>query len=123
MMRNWNFHHLGIPTEKIKEGESYHPKYKFYSTPFGANSYRVQWLRFPKECELPEIFKQVPHLAFRVKSIDTEIKDKKVILGPWEPMEGFRVAIIENEGIPVEFIETEIDDETLARLDAESDYA
>ncbi|QVL57987.1 MAG: hypothetical protein KFB93_02590 [Simkaniaceae bacterium] len=122
-MRKWNFHHLGIPTEEIKKGESFHPKFKFYSTPFGANPYRVQWHRFPDDCELPEILKKVPHLAFRVENLDQEIEGKTVILGPWEPMEGFRVAIIEDEGIPIEFIQTDIDDDELARLDADADFA
>ncbi|MCB1110794.1 MAG: hypothetical protein KDK64_07400 [Chlamydiia bacterium] len=122
-MRKWNFHHLGIPTQEKKEGESYHPKYKFYSTPFGANAYRVQWLRFPKECELPEILQTLPHLAFRVENLEEEILEKKVILGPWEPLKGFRVVVIEDEGLPIELIETDIEDEELARLDNENDYA
>ena len=122
-MRKWDFHHLGIPTEEVKNGESFHPKFKFYATPFGANPYRGQWHRFPYECELPEILKKVPHLAFRVENLDQEIAGKNVILGPWEPMEGFRVAIIEEEGIPIEFIETEIDDDEIARLDADTDFA
>ena len=122
-MRQSNFHHLGIPTDEKKEGESFHPKYKFYSTPFGANSYRVQWLRFPPECTLPDILKKLPHLAFRVENLEEEIQSKNVILGPWEPIENFRVAIIEDEGVPIELIETSIDDDELVRLDAADDYA
>lgn len=122
-MKKWDFHHLGIPTEDVKEGESFHPKFKFYATPFGANPYRVQWHRFPDDCELPEILKKVPHLAFRLENLDQAIEGKTVILGPWEPMEGFQVAIIEDEGIPIEFIQTDIDDDELARLDADADFA
>jgi hypothetical protein len=122
-MRSWNFHHLGIPSDEVKEGESYHPKYKFYSTPFGANPYRIQWLRFPKGCTLPKIITEIPHLAFKVEDLEAEIEEKKVVLGSWEPLEGFRVAIIEDEGAPIEFIETTISDEELARLDREEDYA
>jgi len=103
-VRQWNFHHLGIPTDEVKEGESYNPKYKFYSIHFEANPYRIQWLRFPKESTLPKIITHIPHLAFKVEDLDAEIEGKKVILDPWEPLDGFQAAIIEDEGAPIEFI-------------------
>ncbi len=123
-MRDWKFHHLGIPTSDVKPDETYHEigSYKFYCTPFGANPYRVQWLRYPENCGLPEILQKVPHLAFKVDDIDEEINGKKVILGPYYPLEGFKVAIIEDEGIPIEFIQTDIDDDSLAEMDRDINY-
>lgn len=108
------YHHMGIPTRERKEGEIYHEEMKFSSTPFLNNEYRIQWHRFDDDCELPEALKSHPHVAFKVDSIEEEIEGKKVILGPYEPIPGYKVAIIEFEGIPIEFIETELSDEDLA---------
>ena len=49
-------------------------------------------------------------------SIEKEIEGKNVILGPYEPIVGYRVAIIEFEGVPIEFIETDLSDEQLAGM-------
>ncbi len=48
-----------------------------------------------------------------MNSIDEAIKGKKVLLEPYFPLEGFRVAMVEIEGAPVEFIETELSDEDI----------
>ena len=63
---------------------------------------------------MPDALKTTPHVAFQVDSIEKEIKGKKVILGPYEPISGYRVVIIEFEGIPIEFVETDLSDEELA---------
>ena len=120
-MKKYEFHHLGIPTTEKKEGEEFHDLlgYKFYQTPFGVNPYGVQWLRFPENHGMPEILTRLPHIAFKVEDLDAEIEGKDVLFGPYEPLEGFRVAMILDDGIPVELIETDIDDETLAKMDAE----
>jgi hypothetical protein len=108
------YHHMGIPTDVVQKDEVYHEGMKFYSTPFLNNEYRIQWHRFDKDCELHELLKKVPHVAFKVDSIEKEITGKKVILGPYEPIQGYRVAIIDFEGVPIEFIETTLSDEELA---------
>jgi hypothetical protein len=112
------YHHLGIPIQETKKGERYHANLKFSSTPFGASEYRVQWHRFDKDCPLPEIVKTVPHVAFVVDDLEKEIAGKKVIFGPYEPLKGYRVAMIETEqGFPVELIETKLTDEELIALE------
>ena len=116
-MRQWQLHHVGIPTNEIKDKEIYSSHYKFYSTPFGANPYRVQWHRYEPDSSLPAILKTAPHLAFKVENIDKEIENKKVILGPYTPIPGYRVVIIEDEGMAIEFVETELDDDTLTALE------
>ncbi len=108
------YHHMGIPTDEVKEGEIYHEGMKFSSTPFLDNEYRIQWHRFEEGCELPEILKKAPHVAFKVDSIEEEIEGKNVILGPYEPIKGYRVAIIEFKGVVLEFVETDLTDEELA---------
>jgi hypothetical protein len=116
-MRRYN--HYGIPTTEVKENESYVEVggFKFYSTPYEANEYHIQWHLFPEGHGLPEILTKVPHIAFQVDDLDKEIEGKKVILGPYYPLEGYRVAIIEEQGVPIEFIETKLNDKEVSELE------
>jgi hypothetical protein len=110
------YHHMGIPTTEKKEGEVYDPKLKYTSTPYDANEFHVQWHRFDDDCPLPEIVKTTPHVAFQVDDLNQEVEGRNIILGPYSPIEGFRVAVIEENGAVVEFIETDLTDEEIAAL-------
>ena len=113
------YHHYGIPTTEKKPDESLVEVggFKFYSTPFEANEWHIQWHRFPKDHGLPELVTQVPHVGIQVDNLDEEIEGKKLLFGPYEPLPGYRVAMIEVEGVPIELIETEHSDEELSRLE------
>jgi hypothetical protein len=108
----YEYNHTGIPTKEIKEGERYSSAFKMYVTK-GHNEFRIQWHRYEEGCPLHPLIQTVPHIAFKVNSIDEAIKGKKVLLEPYFPLEGFRVAMVEIEGAPVEFIETELSDEDI----------
>lgn len=108
----YEYHHTGIPTNEPKEGERYSSAFKMYVTK-GHNAFRIQWHRYEEGCPLHPLIQQVPHVAFKVNSIDEAIKGKKVLLEPYYPLEGFRVVMVEIEGAPVEFLETELSDEDI----------
>ncbi len=108
----YEYNHTGIPTNESKEGERYSPTFKMYVTK-GHNAFRIQWHRYVEGCPLHPLIQQVPHVAFKVNSIDEAIKGRKVLLEPYYPLEGFRVAMVEIEGAPVEFIETALSDEEI----------
>ena len=55
----------------------------------------------------------IPHVAFKVDSIDEAIIGKKVLLEPYYPFERFRVAVVEVDGAPIEFIETDLSEEEI----------
>jgi hypothetical protein len=99
------YHHLGIPTDKPIEGEVYLEKYKVYHYGYDKSEYGIEWMRYEKDCKLPEIVKTIPHIAFEVDDIYDAIKGKKVIIEPNSPSEGIIVAFIEDNGAPVEFIQ------------------
>lgn len=115
------FHHYGVPTTERRDDESLVEVggFKFYSTPFEENKWHIQWHRFPEGHGLPELVTQVPHVAFVVDDLDTEIKGCKVLFGPYSPLEGFRVAMIEEQGVPIELIETALSDEEVTVLEKE----
>lgn len=99
------YHHLGIPTDEPREGEVYLKDYKVYYSGYENNNYGIEWMRYEEDCGLPEIVKTKPHLAFEVDDVYEAIKGKKVIIEPNSPSEGVVVAFIEEEGMPIEFLQ------------------
>ena len=99
------YHHLGIPTDKPFSGEVYLKHYKIYHYGYDKSEYGIEWMRYEKDCPLPEIVKTLPHIAFEVDDINKAIKGKKVIIEPNSPSEGNIVAFIEENGAPIEFIQ------------------
>ncbi|MFQ2123963.1 VOC family protein [Aeromonas jandaei] len=55
----------------------------------------------------------MPHVAFKVDDLAAAIEGEEVILGPYEPIDDYRVAVINDAGVPIELIQTDLDDETL----------
>ncbi|MGB7054603.1 MAG: hypothetical protein WBE28_04710 [bacterium] len=86
-------------------GEVHLEDYKVYHYGYDKSEYGIEWMRYEKDCQLPEIVKTVPHVAFEVEDIYEAIKDKEVIIEPNSPSEGIIVAFIEENGAPVEFIQ------------------
>ncbi|AFB79578.1 hypothetical protein DR79_661 [Francisella tularensis] len=74
---------------------------------------RVQYHRFGPKCSLDKLIQTMPHIAYKVSDLDQAIKDKNILLKPYFPIEGFRVAIIEENGAIIEFIETDLSDEEI----------
>jgi hypothetical protein len=99
------YHHLGIPTDRPVEGEVYLEEYKVYHYGYEKSEYGIEWMRYEKDCDLPEIVKTLPHVAFEVDDIYEAIRGKKVIIEPNSPSEGNIVAFIEENGAPIEFIQ------------------
>lgn len=108
----YEYHHMGIPTKTPRDAEKYSSAFKMYTTP-GNNEFRIQWHRFEEGCPLHPLIQTVPHVGFKVKNMDEALKGKKIILEPYYPFEGFRVAMVEVEGAPVELIETNLSEEEI----------
>lgn len=99
------YHHLGIPTTDIKEGEVYLEHLKMHVSGYEQSPYNIEWMRFEPDCNIPELVQTVPHVAFEVDDLDKEIEGKNVIIAPTSPSPGLRVAFIEDNSAPVEFLE------------------
>ncbi len=99
------YHHLGIPTNEKKKGETYLSQFKMYVSGYEASEYGIEWMRFEENCPLPELVRKVPHVAFEVDDVYEEIKNKKVIIEPNRPSKGILVAFIEENGVPIELIQ------------------
>lgn len=111
----YEYHHMGIPTTQKREGERYSSTFKMYTSGGKNKDFRIQYHRFEADSPLHIAIQTLPHAAFKVDSIDEAIEGKTVILGPYYPFPGFRVAMIldEESGAPVEFIETALSEEEI----------
>lgn len=99
------YHHIGIPTEKPRPGETYLEKYKLYCTDHESNPFGIQWMRYEPDCPLPEIVKTVPHVAFEVEDLARALEGHEILIEPNSPSEGVFVAFVLRDGAPVEFLE------------------
>jgi len=105
MNNELKYHHTGIPTTTLRQGEVYLEQFKMHVVPFDTNPYGVEWIRFEHGCELPELVKTVPHVAFQVDDLKAAIKGKEILIAPNSPSPGVTVAFIVHNGAPVEFLE------------------
>ncbi len=99
------YHHVGIPTDVERDGETYLEQFKVFVSGYDTSPYGVEWMRFEPDCPLPDLVKQVPHVAFKVDDLEAELRGKDVLIEPNSPSEGVRVAFIVENGAPIEFLE------------------
>ncbi len=103
----WRYHHLGIPTNESINGEIYLPQFKLYVSGFDTSPYGIEWMRYEPGSPINELIQNVPHIAFEVDDLESEIQkhDLTILTPPNSPGEGIRVAMILHNGAPIELIE------------------
>jgi hypothetical protein len=101
----WKYHHLGIPYDTPKPGETYHKHLKLFVTGFETSPYGIEWIRFEPDCPVPDILRRVPHMAFVVDDMDKALEGKEIVLAPGEPSEGVKTAMIIHDGALIELME------------------
>jgi len=100
----WRYHHIGIPTNVVRQEETYLAQFRMYTSGFSTNPYGIEWMRFEPDCPLPELIRTVPHIAFEVDDLDAALQGQEVIFPPGSPSEGVRAAMIVHDGALVELI-------------------
>lgn len=105
--KGMRFHHIGIPTSERKPNEKYLEQYKFYVSGFDISEFGIEWMRFEKGSPISEIIQKIPHIAFEVDNLDLAIQGKRMIGGVSSPSKGVKVAMIIENGAPVELLEFE----------------
>ena len=108
----YEFHHTGIPTPEERDGEIFSAAAGMYTSD-NPGKFRVQWHRFTPDSPLDPLIKRLPHVAFKVDDLMAAIEGEKVVLGPYEPIDGYFVAMIDDCGVPVELIQTALADEEI----------
>jgi hypothetical protein len=104
-LRMRRYHHVGIPTSEPKKDEQYLRDYGLFFTSHQHSEYGVEWMRYTADARLPEVVKNVAHVAFEVDDLEAELRGKEVLIGPNSPSPGVRVAFILENGAPIEFLQ------------------
>jgi hypothetical protein len=99
------YHHIGIPTDTPRQGETYLAEFKLYCTDHESNPFGIQWMRYEDDCPLPALVKTMPHVAFEVDDLEAAIAGQEVLIEPNSPSPGVMVAFILCDGAPVEFLQ------------------
>lgn len=108
----YEFHHVGIPLQDGKTEGVYSEKAGMYTVD-NPGKFRIQWHRFTDDSPIHPLLKTVPHVALKVDNLARAIEGEVIILGPYEPIDGYQVAVINDNGAPVELIQTELSDDEL----------
>jgi hypothetical protein len=108
----YEFHHTGIPTSERKGEEKFSAAAGMYTSDNPGN-FRIQWHRYTKDSPLHPLIKTLPHVAFKVSDLQAAIEGEEVILGPYEPIDDYFVAMINDHGVPVELIQTTLSDDEI----------
>ncbi len=100
----WRYHHIGIPTRVPRPDEVHVPHLKIHVAGFESSPYGIQWMRYDADAPYPEMVKTVPHVAFEVDDLAEALKGKEILTAPNSPSEGVMVAMIVDNGAPVELL-------------------
>ena len=101
----WRYHHTGIPTDQPRDGECYLDEFKMYVSGFAESPFGIEWMRFEPDSPIAELVRTVPHVAFVVDDLDEALVGKTVLTPPNAPTAGLRVAMIVDNGCPIELME------------------
>ena len=96
---------MGIPTRTPRPGELYLPVLKIHVSGFEASPYGIQWMRFDEDAPYPDLIKTVPHVAFEVDDLWAALEGKEILTPPNSPSKGVIVAMIVDDGAPVELLQ------------------
>ena len=99
------YHHVGIPTNQSRPGERKVGDLDVFVVGHEKSEFGVEWIRFGAGASVPELIRQVAHVAFEVGDLASELQGRDILIPPNSPSEGVRVAFIVENGAPVELIE------------------
>jgi hypothetical protein len=103
--QGWRYHHMGIPTSIHHPNERYLPHLKVHVSGFDSSPYGIEWMRFDPDCQISELIKTVPHIAFEVDDLDAALIGQTLFGEVSSPSDGVRVAMIIDNSAPIELIE------------------
>lgn len=108
------YHHTGIPVSEPRPGMEHLKDHNIWASDHRDNPYGIQFMHYAAGCNLPDIVKTRPHLAFVVEGLDSAIQGKEILIPPNSLSGGVRVAFILEQGEPIELLEFEDPENPLA---------
>jgi hypothetical protein len=100
------FDHIGLITDTKKDDEDWVESSRVWVTSPVKHPFNVEWLRYEPDSPIEGPVRDLPHVAFRVDSIETASAGMKVLLEPFEVGGFVRVGFYQaDDGAVVEFME------------------
>jgi hypothetical protein len=99
------FDHIGIPAVEKRAGMRFLESKRLWLTSPADHPYRVEWLWYEDDSTEVELVRTVPHVAYRVASLEDAMARQTVIAEPFDVFGEVRVSFVEVDGAPVEFVQ------------------
>jgi hypothetical protein len=99
------FDHIGVPAPAKRDGMRFLESKRLWLTSPADHPYRVEWLCYEDSSPEVELVRTVPHVAYRVDSLEDAMAGESVIAEPFDVFGEVRVSFIEVDGAPVEFVQ------------------
>ena len=100
------FDHIGVPAAAKRDGMRFLESKRLWLSSPAAHPYRVEWLWYEPDSPEVELVRTVPHVAYKVESLEDAMAGERMIAEPFDVFGEVRVGFIEVDGAPVEFVET-----------------
>ena len=99
------FDHIGIPARAKREGMRFLESKRLWLTSPGDHPFRVEWLWDEADSPEAELVRAVPHVAYRVASLEEAMRGRHVVAEPFDVFGEVRVGFVEVDGAPIEFVQ------------------
>lgn len=86
-------------------GERYLQNIDTYVSGYESSEFGIEWMRFGPQAPVPDIVRNLPHIAFEVDDLEEELEGRDILIAPNSPSKGVRVAFVVENGAPVEFLQ------------------
>jgi hypothetical protein len=99
------FDHIGVPIPERRDGMRLLESTRCWLTSPRDHPFRVEWLYFEPDSPAPEVVRTLPHVAYRVASLERAMDGYAVIAEPFDVFGEVRVSFVEVDGAPIEFVQ------------------
>ena len=101
------FDHYGVPATEDREGAGFHPVLRLHYSSSINPLFRIEYLKFEKDCIFSDEITGVRHLAFTVDSIDDTIAQLncRVLHPKIEVSPTLTISYVKIEDVVVELME------------------
>lgn len=99
------FDHVGVPTGDRQPGEMYVEATRVWVTDPARHPQRIEYLRYEADSPVSGPVREMPHMAFQVDDLETEMGDAQVLLGPFQATPALRVVFVLRDGAVFEYME------------------
>jgi hypothetical protein len=99
------FDHIGIPAPAKRDEMRFLESKRLWLTSPADHPFRVEWLWYEDSSPEVELVRTVPHVAYRVGSLEEAMAGHPVLADPFDVLGEVRVSFIEVDGAPIEFVQ------------------